>query len=98
MKGGSPLLVEHLPLCRSLPWSPPHPVPEGEGKQGRELADQQQEMEASVQEQPLGEKAPIHCPLKEELPPKVEGPDHIATGVGEEEGEAQDQLWVGGQA
>ena len=67
-------------------------MPEGKGKQGSKLAGQQQEVKASVQEQPLREKAPVHCPLEEELPAKVKGPSHIATWVGKEEREPQEDL------
>lgn len=49
----------------------PGPLLYGEGSQHSELAGEQEEVESSVQEEPLWKAAPVHCPLVEELPTQV---------------------------
>ena len=56
------------------------------------MTGQEDEVEASVQEQPFRKEPPVHCPLEEELPAKVKCPKDIASGVGEEKGGTQHQL------
>lgn len=49
----------------------PGPLLYGEGSQYSELAGEEEEVEPSVQEEPLWEAAPVYCPLVEELPTQV---------------------------
>ena len=50
-------------------------------------------MEVSVEEEPLGQEAPVHSPLEKELPAQVKGPAHVANRVLQQEGQPQQQLW-----
>ena len=49
----------------------PCPLLYGEGSQYSELAGEEEEVESSVQKEPLWEAPPVYCPLVEELSTQV---------------------------
>ena len=49
-------------------------------------------MEAAMEEQPLGEAPPVHCPLVQELPTHVKRSGHVARQVDEQEGRTKHHL------
>ena len=70
----------------------PGPVCECEGCQGDEVGCQEGHVEAAVQEQPLWQTTPVHGPLVEELPAKVERSTYIADRRVEEKRSTQKNL------
>ena len=57
------------------------------------MQPQQGQVEVAVEENLLGQKAPVDGPLEEELAAQVERPHHITHRVLPEERRAQQQLW-----
>lgn len=56
------------------------------------MSQKQDEMEVSTQKHFLGEKTPVHRPLKKELPAQVKGPTNVTYRVHQEERQTQQQL------
>lgn len=49
----------------------PCPVLSGKSQQYDKMEEEEEGMEAAMEEQPLGEAPPVHCPLVQELPTHV---------------------------
>lgn len=62
------------------------PPAEGKEQEQGEVGSQKCQVEGTMQEEGLGEEAPVHCPAEEELAAKVKGAGYIADGVLQQEG------------
>lgn len=49
------------------------PPAEGKEQEHAEVGSQECQVEGTMQEEGLGEKAPVHCPAEEKLAAKVKG-------------------------
>lgn len=81
-------------VCVSAWCKSPLPPAPREQRQDNQVGKQQRQVEISAEEEPLGQEAPVHCPLEEELPAQVKGPTDVAHRVLQQEGQAKQQLWV----
>lgn len=59
------------------------------------MGSQERQMEGTVQEDALGEEAPVHSPLEEKLAAEVKGAGEVADWVLQQERQAQDDLQRG---
>lgn len=70
------------------------PAENKEQEQG-EVGGQQCQVEGTMQEEGLGEEAPVHCPTEEKLMAKVKGAGQVPDGVLQQEGQPQHHLrWM----
>lgn len=76
------------------PFSPVPPAENKEQEQG-EVGRQQCQVEGTIQEEGLGEEAPVHCPAEEKLAAKVKGAGEVTDGILQQEGQPQYHLRMG---
>ena len=69
-----------------------NPFPEAKYRQCEQMEDQQEEVKPSINEQPLGQKAPVDCPLEHEDAAHFNGSGKVGCGVCKEERQAWQQL------
>lgn len=70
----------------------PLPPKESKEQQREQVGDQQEQVEVAIQEEPLGQKAPVDRPLEHELSAKIERPAHVTNGILQEERQTQQEL------
>lgn len=59
----------------------PLPAAESKEQQGKQVSCQQQQVKVAIQEEPLGQEAPIHRPLEYELAAEIKGLAHVTNWV-----------------
>lgn len=70
----------------------PLPTTQNKEQQGEQVGTQQQQVEVAIQEEPLGQKAPVDRPLEHELSAEIESPTQVTDGILQEERKAQQEL------
>ena len=72
----------------------PGPSEDYERSEQCNVTSQEHGMESSMQEQPLGQTAPVDRPLVEELTSEIKGSSQVADGGAEQERSSQNNLCV----
>lgn len=76
----------------TLSTTSPLPTTQSKEQQGEQVSTQQQQVEVAIQEEPLGQEAPVDRPLEHELSAEIKSPAQVADGILQEERKAQQEL------
>lgn len=64
----------------------------GKQQQSKQVGNQQEEVEVSIQEEPFWQEAPVDCPLEQKLTAKIKCLAHVTNGILQEERQTQQEL------
>lgn len=64
----------------------------GKQQQSKQVGNQQEEVEVSIQEEPFWQEAPVNCPLEQKLTAKIKCLAYVANGILQEERQTQQEL------
>lgn len=59
----------------------PLPATQSKEQQGEQVGTKQQQVKVAIQEEPLGQKAPVDRPLEHELSAEIERPGHVSSWI-----------------
>ena len=79
-------------MCKVKGHHSPGPLFECKSDPHDNVSREQSGVETAMEEQPLGEKAPVDRPLEKELSAQIKGASYVTNWVSEEEGRAQEEL------